>query len=731
MEIEDDDGGDGGKFESATGFCKEDLLVDELDELDAGHPNLMDELVNDAVYVGRKLSTNVSVPGNIGKPQFKDFWLNKLKPSELVKEVVTEGYKLPFKSIPPPSFEGNNRSARNDLTFVRAEIDRLEKLGCISRVEVQPYLVLPLSSVYSKKKRIVVDASRALNPFLHHRRVRLQDHREVGNFVKSGDWFTVDDLDSGYWHIPIHPDHRKYLGIAIEDEVTKEPIFFTWNVLFLGISDAVFLFTAVLKPIKIYVISLGIPCLSFIDDILCSGKNQEESSHNRNLMVEVLSQAGFIVSEHKSKGPAQRILFLGLEICSATRKFFIPEEKLLRIIEELESLLITRRVKLRNIARVLGLLQSCSRALGNVIRIRSRNLYRWLNEHLENSSYNYHFALSELEKEEIAFWIDNIRSLNGCFFTPKLSSVETFFSVVSDASRDGLFAYQLEDKYEILLRRLFTAQEAKCSSTVRELLALQNIYCSDLSDRFKGTTVYHYTDNQAVPVIVDVGSKKPQLQEIALEIFEACKSKEITLIVEWKPREHPLLQHADLGSKSFDLAAYSLDFQSFWVILEFFGVWIEVDCMSNFWNRKAEIFFSKTEELGAAGVNFFSQSLNSITSYYCFPPPSMILPTILHFFKFRAHGLLVVPVWKSASFWINLVPDGKHFPSWVTQFLIFKPSGFVVDEAIRSSTFRNPVKFEMLVIRFDFMCVTEEELFIPVLAKDKCIDDLCVVCNAI
>ena len=156
-------------------------------------------------------------------------------------------------------------------------------------------------------------------------------------------------------------------------------------------------------------------------------------------------------------------------------------------------------------------------------------------------------------------------------------------------------------------------------------MALQNIYCSEFSDRFQGHTVYHYTDNQAVPVIVEVGSKKPHLQKIALEIFEACKSKEITLIVEWKPREHPLLQHADLGSKSFDLAAYSLDFQSFLVILEFFNVWIGVDCMSNYWNRKAEVFFSKTEELGAAGVNFFCQSLNSTTSYYCFPPPSLIL----------------------------------------------------------------------------------------------------------
>ena len=138
--------------------------------------------------------------------------------------------------------------------------------------------------------------------------------------------------------------------------------------------------------------------------------------------------------------------------------------------------------------------------------------------------------------------------------------METYFSVVSDASQDGMFAYQLETRYEILLRKLFTAQEAKCSSTVRELLALRNIYCSELSDRFKSSTVYHYTDNQAVSVIVEVGSKKAQLQDIALEIFEACKAKEINLIVEWKPRNDPLLEHADLGSKSFDLAAYSLVF---------------------------------------------------------------------------------------------------------------------------------------------------------------------------
>ena len=227
-----------------------------------------------------------------------------------------------------------------------------------------------------------------------------------------------------------------------------------------------------------------------------------------------------------------------------------------------------------------------------------------------------------------------------------------------------MFGYQLSDKYEVLLRKIFTAEEARSSSTERELLALKNIYTADVADRFSGMKVVHYTDNQAVKSIIEIGSKKIHLLQIALEIFHACKEKKIRLSVEWKPRDHPLLQHADLGSKSFDESAYSLDFSSFLVILEYFNdVSIDIDVMANFWNRKSNCFFSKSDEWGASAVNFFSQKLDSSLSYYCFPPPSLIVAAILHFFKFRSHGLLVIPVWRSAAFWINVVPDGKHL-SW-------------------------------------------------------------------
>ena len=122
--------------------------------------DLVKSLTNEADYIGRCLMTNCAVPGNIHRSKYRDFWLNTLKPNKLVRDTIEYGYSLPFDSIPPPSYEPNNKSARDDMQFVRKEVKRLSDLGCIEKVENRPRCVLPLSSVFSKKKRLVVDASR-------------------------------------------------------------------------------------------------------------------------------------------------------------------------------------------------------------------------------------------------------------------------------------------------------------------------------------------------------------------------------------------------------------------------------------------------------------------------------------------------------------------------------------------------------------------------------------------
>ena len=56
--------------------------------------SLVQSLTNEAEYIGRKLTTNKKVPGNIHKDHYREFWVNVLKPSDLVLKTISEGFSL-------------------------------------------------------------------------------------------------------------------------------------------------------------------------------------------------------------------------------------------------------------------------------------------------------------------------------------------------------------------------------------------------------------------------------------------------------------------------------------------------------------------------------------------------------------------------------------------------------------------------------------------------------------
>ena len=125
---------------------------------------------NQSQHSGKALVTDSRVPGRLlgCHLMYEGFGAEPY-----IVETVRAGYKLLFDLEPPPSYCRNNKSALGDSVFVRAELDRLEKLGCIVKVQQRPYITLPLSSVFSGKKRLVVDASRGLNPFCTARGIKV------------------------------------------------------------------------------------------------------------------------------------------------------------------------------------------------------------------------------------------------------------------------------------------------------------------------------------------------------------------------------------------------------------------------------------------------------------------------------------------------------------------------------------------------------------------------------
>ena len=57
---------------------------------------------------------------------------------------------------------------------------------------------MPLSVVFSKKLKLIVDASRHINPFVTKHSIRLDYLDDFALLVQQGDYLAVDDLDSGY-----------------------------------------------------------------------------------------------------------------------------------------------------------------------------------------------------------------------------------------------------------------------------------------------------------------------------------------------------------------------------------------------------------------------------------------------------------------------------------------------------------------------------------------------------
>ena len=91
--------------------------------------------------------------------------------------------------------------------------------------------------------------------------------------------------------------------------------------------------------------------------------------------------------------------------------------------------------------------------------------------------------------------------------------------VYSDASNSACGGYvQFEDK---IFRNNWSDFESSRSSAFRELLAV-SLSLQAFIESFEAQTVVWHTDNQNVAHIVNIGSKVPALQKVALDMHQCC-----------------------------------------------------------------------------------------------------------------------------------------------------------------------------------------------------------------
>ena len=197
---------------------------------------------------------------------------------------------------------------------------------------------------------------------------------------------------------------------------------------------------------------------------------------------------------------------------------------------------------------------------------------------------------------------------------------------------------------------MWSEWESSKSSTWKELTPVKHILES-MINILKDKHIKWFTDNQNVVSIVAKGSMKPELQDIALCIFENCVHNNISIHVEWVPRTNN--DTSDYISRIIDYDDWDVVHGTFDYLESIWGPH-EIDWFANDHNHKLPVFYSRYWTVNSMGIDAFTIDWNGING--CFVPPICLVARVLRYMKqCMAHGTVILPLWKSLKSLANFM----------------------------------------------------------------------------
>jgi hypothetical protein len=509
--------------------------------------------------------------------------------------------------------------------------------------------------VVGKKERLVIDLSQSVSPFVQYDKFKYENLVTLAEMFGQAFCFFTFDIESGYHHIDIHPNSRKYLGFSFvwPDGRVR---YFIFNMLPFGLLSACYLFTKMFRPLVRQWHEFGQPALMYIDDGISGDACKQVAVNHSATIQQDLNQSGWKPSDRKCQWePLQIGEWLGLLITTVRMQFQIPAKKLNKAFVQIEfNLSSFPEASVLKLAKLCGFLNSLSLAMGPVVCLFTRNMYACI---AASSSWNDVVLANAGVKDKLQFWLNNIHHFNGYSI---IRSFTAHAVIYSDASSTGYGSYLVTiGEYEATV--IWSFEESLQSSTYRELQAVFNSV-KTFARFVVGQKLKIFSDNQNVVRILSVGSNVPALQHIAVSFFQFSLIHNISFQVQWIPRSANA--KADYLSRLIDPDDWYLNPRLFTLLTQCWGPF-DVDRMSDHNNAQLRRFNSRFWCPGTEAVDCFTQNWSNCNNWAC-PPPTLILAVLKHMEIWNAKGVVIVPEWNSAPFWPNICPYPLQFVSFVT-----------------------------------------------------------------
>lgn len=334
--------------------------------------------------------------------------------------------------------------------------------------------------------------------------VRVDDAIAILRSLGPGSFMAKTDLKSAFRLMPIHPEDWNLLGIYWQSQYLP-----------FGLRSAPFLFKQISDALEwILKHNYGLcHVIHILDDFFLAEKTKFDCLGSFTTLLKVFMSLRVPTVASKTLGPSQVLEFMGVVLDSNRMEARLPEDKLARIRQLLDSLTDRRSARILDVQSLIGTLQFACRVVvpGRTFLQRIINLTRGVKNRF------HHIRLNKEFSRDIQMWKVFIAQWNGrsFFLDSRVTSCPDLQLYTDAASTIGFGGFFNGKWFQGRWPPDLLINKTKGISIEWQELFPTVIACALWYPHFSSKRLQFWCDNQSVVAIINSGhSKAPRVMDL-------------------------------------------------------------------------------------------------------------------------------------------------------------------------------------------------------------------------
>ena len=570
--------------------------------------------------------------------------------SSWVRNVVSEGYKIPLKFIPTQSKVPANPPVKG-AAFEILATEAIELLAKEAVEEVVPAVGQYISTYFAVPKarspgkfRPILNLKK-FNRSIKKYKFKMETMAHLRDWLKPGAYCVGIDLKDAFLHVPISPRFRKFLRFHWLGKLLQ------WIVLPFGLKCSPRILTKVLKPVIAFLRSFFIILITiYLDDLLIQASTPQKTYLHGQIVALLFMVLGWSINWKKSSFiPSQQFTHLGFDFDTVTMTISCPLDKVRGLQLMARNALTAGFLSAHDAERLLGKMESV-RPATPLAALHYRPIQRQLLSLKSSWPHGKRrpkqvLKLSEKSLSCLSWWIS--RTGFQSHSSAPIRELAPTVEVWTDANLEMCGAHNSRGQY---FQRSWTNEELDShhhinlleTRAAREGLAALTRPGDRIRLHMDSTTAVSYIRRQG-------GTRSHSLSQEAVALWKETVARDTVLLTpHWLSTKENL--GADFLSRhKMDHWEVMLDRDIFKEVVEHFMVYPTLDAFASSKTAQMPRFMSWYPESRAVARDALLAVWDPVT--YLFPPIPLMMRVLQEVQSQGVEAILICPRWPSALWW--------------------------------------------------------------------------------